>query len=382
MFTTPPTAELVSTLEDPKSPIGKRMRAAYYCKQVLSISSSGGNNSGDDDSTSFNLIDMLGKQLLNPEHGSLMRHEFAYILGQLQDSQAIDVLESVVANGDECVMVRHEAAEALGAIANPSSIPLLEKFSDDQVAPIELADTCVLSVKRIQDQQKEGEGPSQAVVACPCSTTPFSATIDPALMGNESKDDETISTLELILANPQSDIVERYRAMFTLRNRGSVEPLCRVLQQDTSSSLLRHELAFVLGQLQSPKSIDCLMDMLARKEEHIMVRHEAAEALGAIDGCSSEQWQLIESTLHSYQQDPVQAIAESCVVALDAADYWGHQQSLEDEDCEEKVGDDDAVEETDDTILLFRQQKNQTAGIDSCTVRREILNQHFNVATN
>ena len=55
-----------------------------------------------------------------------------------------------------------------------------------------------------------------------------------------------------------------------------------------------------------------------------MVRHEAAEALGAIDATSGDQWQKIESILKEFSNDQEQAVAESCFVALDAADYWGH----------------------------------------------------------
>ena len=47
-----------------------------------------------------------------------MRHEVAYVLGQMQDDQAVDVLEEVLADASDDGMVRHEAAEALGAIAN------------------------------------------------------------------------------------------------------------------------------------------------------------------------------------------------------------------------------------------------------------------------
>jgi hypothetical protein len=34
MWTIPPLSDLESTLRDPASPIGKRMRAAYYLKQL------------------------------------------------------------------------------------------------------------------------------------------------------------------------------------------------------------------------------------------------------------------------------------------------------------------------------------------------------------
>jgi len=47
-----------------------------------------------------------------------------------------------------------------------------------------------------------------------------------------------------------------------------------------------------------------------------MVRHEAAEALGAI---GTEE---AVALLQEYAKDPSRVVKESCVVALDAADYW------------------------------------------------------------
>ena len=48
------------------------------------------------------------------------------------------------------------------------------------------------------------------------------------------------------------------------------------------SALLRHELAYVLGQMQMDEALPTLKKILSDLNEHVMVRHEAAEALGAI----------------------------------------------------------------------------------------------------
>lgn len=47
------------------------------------------------------------------------------------------------------------------------------------------------------------------------------------------------------------------------------------------SALFRHEVAYVLGQIQSPISIPELRARLVKEDENCMVRHECAEALGA-----------------------------------------------------------------------------------------------------
>lgn len=70
-----------------------------------------------------------------------------------------------------------------------------------------------------------------------------------------------------------------------------------------------------------------------------MVRHESAEALGAIE----ERWGECECILQKFLQDEDDVVRESCLVALDAADYWGynHQSTAVDDD-----DDDDDVEES------------------------------------
>jgi deoxyhypusine monooxygenase len=47
------------------------------------------------------------------------------------------------------------------------------------------------------------------------------------------------------------------------------------------SALLRHEICYVLGQLRKSKAIPVLVNLL-EADRDVMVRHEAAEALGAI----------------------------------------------------------------------------------------------------
>jgi deoxyhypusine monooxygenase len=262
-------------------------------------------------------------------------------------------------------MVRHEAAEALGAIANKQSNEVLQATYEQYSGTLdELADTCRLALLRIQDPVGQ--------VGCACMLAPYSS-VDPVGADPQHAD---LSTEKIgnMLCDESLDLVERYRAMFSLRNRAGeecVQQLCRALLEDKSSPLLRHEIAFVLGQLQHPSSIDALETSLARKEEHVMVRHESAEALGAIDVQDSVQWQRIEAILTKYQQDEILAVAESCIVALDAADYWGHVIPADDE-----VSDTQEGKKDEDTPASFGQQKRMDEkGLTS----KDILAQHFNV---
>lgn len=81
------------------------------------------------------------------------------------------------------------------------------------------------------------------------------------------------------------------------------------------SALLRHEVAYVLGQLQHKMAASALADILRNVDEHPMVRHEAAEALGSIaDGESVK-------LLKQFANDPEPLVSQSCEVALSMLDY-------------------------------------------------------------
>lgn len=309
VWETPPLSQVRAALtekEPASTPIGMRMRAAYYLRHYYQ------------DSNATVVTDTLAQGLLQPAHGSLLRHEFAYVMGQIQDTACVGALEQVLADATECVMVRHEAAEALGALGEGRAV-LESIVGEDNTAPIELVDTCRLSLS-VMEWKQNPSNHHEAPVGCACMLNPYSS-VDPAPPHPEHVNVPTIELGE-ILRNSELDLFERYRALFSLRNRGgddAVQELCRTLLDDTSSALLRHEVAYVLGQMQNPNSVEALAESLGRKSEHFMVRHESAEALGAIE----DRWTEVETILRSYLDDEDVVVRESCAVALDAADYWG-----------------------------------------------------------
>ncbi|PNX79571.1 deoxyhypusine hydroxylase-like protein [Trifolium pratense] len=76
---------------------------------------------------------------------------------------------------------------------------------------------------------------------------------------------------------------ERYAALFALRNDGGNEAVAAIIDSlGSKSALLKHEVAYVLGQLQNKAASAALSNILRDVNEHPMVRHEAAEALGSI----------------------------------------------------------------------------------------------------
>ena len=136
--------------------------------------------------------------------------------------------------------------------------------------------------------------------------------VDPA-PPSENKD---ILSLRTSLCNEKERMFLRMRALFSLRNIGgkeAVDALAAAFESD--SALLKHEIAYVMGQMQDSSAVPHLIDRLADMNEDVMVRHEAAEALGAIGD------RVAMATLEEYVNDESVVVAESCEVAIDLLDY-------------------------------------------------------------
>ena len=71
--------------------------------------------------------------------------------------------------------------------------------------------------------------------------------------------------------------------------------------------------------MQNTTAIEGLKSALENTSEHPMVRHEAAEALGAI---GTEQ---VQDILISHKNDKDTIVKESCDVALDIIEYWANE---------------------------------------------------------
>ena len=219
---------------------------------------------------------------------------------------AVPTLEKVLSNPKEHDMVRHEAGEALGAIGLPESLPVLKKFENDSIDAVR--ETCVIAIDRInwllkqRDPSKKEENYDSDLYL----------SVDPAPPCKPASAEE----LEKIYLDSSKSLFERYRALFALREMGttrSVEAMVKGLNDP--SALFRHEVAYVLGQVQHSAAVPGLVEVLQRENEHEMVRHEAAEALGSI---ASENG--IE-VLKQYLNTQSQIVKQSVYVALDIADY-------------------------------------------------------------
>lgn len=179
---------------------------------------------------------------------------------------------------------------------------MLEKYLTDPV--VEVAETCQLAVERIQWLRTKTENEH-------LSENPYNS-VDPTPPFSQ----KTVPDLKQILLDENASLFDRYRAMFSLRNlrtKDAVIALGEALR--SGSALFRHEIAFVLGQLQDENGVPYLKQSLEDASENEMVRHECAEALGAI--ATKECYEI----LNRYVKDEKRVVKESCEIALDMCDY-------------------------------------------------------------
>lgn len=271
-------------LQDPTKPLKERFRALFTLKNI------GGKTAIKCISEAF------------ADESALLKHELAYCLGQMKDVDANEILLKILEDKSQEPMVRHEAAEALGAIGDTNSISILEKYSSDPVQ--EVSETCYLALKRIQHiTQHKHEAAASNVYG----------SVDPAPPLQNEND---IDKLKTILLNENEDLYLRYKAMFKLRDINNEESTLALAEGlSHGSSLYRHEIAFVLGQMQNTSSIPALIRALEDKSQNEMVRHECAEALGAI--ATPECYDI----LNKYLTDEKIVVRQSCEIALDMCDY-------------------------------------------------------------
>ncbi|EEF41437.1 deoxyhypusine hydroxylase [Ricinus communis] len=249
------------------------------------------------------------------DSSNLLAHEAAFALGQMQDSEAIPALEAILNDLSLHPIVRHEAAEALGAIGLLSNVPLLKNSLAVDPAQ-EVRETCELALKRIEEMGTANNCESTSG----SERSPF-LSVDPAVPASCCC---SVDKLREALLDEGKGMYERYAALFALRNNGGDDAVSAIVESlGAKSALLKHEVAYVLGQLQNKAASAALSRILRDVNEHPMVRHEAAEALGSI---ADEQ---SISLLEEFSKDSEPIVSQSCEVALSMLEYERSGKSFE-----------------------------------------------------
>lgn len=296
-----------------QTPLHLRFRALFSLKNLNTLQA----------------VEIIGRGFTDTS--SLLKHELAYVLGQMGRVEAVPILVRVLRDEREEPMVRHEAAEALGAIGAQESMEVLTYYSQAAHEPEEVVrQTCELALAKMKhEQQIQRQSPGeqqqqQQEDVFRRNENSFSSaytSTDPAPPLDPSS--HTLAALEAMLLNDKLPLFDRYRAMFTLRNKGGPEAVQSLAKGfKDPSALFRHEIAYVFGQMQDEHSVKPLLEVLANENEEAMVRHECAEALGSI---ATEECLPV---LERFRQDEERVVRESCAVALDMVDYASHEDQF------------------------------------------------------
>ena len=147
----------------------------------------------------------------------------------------------------------------------------------------------------------------------------------------------SLDTLRDVLVNAdgKTPLADRFRALFYLKSVGTefeqnsekaskaIDYIAEAFRDD--SELLKHEVAYCLGQTHNLEAAPVLRDILADKDQQCMVRHEAAEALGALGDKDSLP------ILVQYQADPEEMveIQQTCELAIERIHWENSKLSKE-----------------------------------------------------
>jgi deoxyhypusine monooxygenase len=146
---------------------------------------------------------------------------------------------------------------------------------------------------------------------------------------------DTISLLRTTLSSESTPLAKRFRALFSLKHLASTHPstsdsdsaIAAIAAAFSSpSALLKHELAYCLGQTRNLAAVPYLQEVLRDRSEDAMCRHEAAEALGALGDQYS--YHLLRELRDDKQEEVV--VRETCEIAVDRI-LWEMEQAGEEE---------------------------------------------------
>lgn len=148
-------------------------------------------------------------------------------------------------------------------------------------------------------------------------------------------EDDTVVSLRTILTNETTPLGQRFRALFSLKHLASLTPpteqtlpainaIAAALTSD--SALLKHELAYCLGQSGKPEAIPFLRAVIEDRQEDAMCRHEAAEAIAALGDWNSLD--LLRERRDDKSEEEV--VRETCDIAVERIE-WLHSEKGKEE---------------------------------------------------
>lgn len=236
--------EAVQIVQNPNTSVSTKTRVLYYLRCL------------DTEEAALELQNCITNKSV------LIDHEVAYILGQMKQRATIPFLFSLIEDESVNPIVRHEAIEALGNFEDKSLISKLELYLNSPIDIIK--ESAILAIRKLESSDKCEQPFSKYYSRDPAH--PFKGSFEEAV--------------KMFFSN---DIEDQYKAIFYFRDLNTPEAVEMLAKGFSfSSDLLKHEIAYVFGQMENPLSVPALIDVLLNENEADIVRHEAAEALGNI----------------------------------------------------------------------------------------------------
>ena len=136
----------------------------------------------------------------------------------------------------------------------------------------------------------------------------------------------TISHWGRELQSESTPLARRYRALFALKHHACLEPPTENTQPaieamagafSTPSALLKHEVAYCLGQTKNRSTAKYLRAVLENRDEDPMCRHEAAEAIGALG--DTDSLALLKARRDDEAEKTV--VRETCEIAVERIEW-------------------------------------------------------------
>ena len=142
--------------------------------------------------------------------------------------------------------------------------------------------------------------------------------------------DSTIASLRTSLCLETTPLPVRFRALFSLKHLASKSDGPEALAAidaiaaafSSPSALLKHELAYCLGQTGNLAAVPSLRKVLEDLGEDAMCRHEAAEALGALGDPGNLE--LLRRFRDREGEELV--VKETCEIAVDRLEWESSEQ--------------------------------------------------------
>ena len=147
-----------------------------------------------------------------------------------------------------------------------------------------------------------------------------------------SSETAAVAALRTVLTDETALLAHRFRAVFSLKHLASqpasaetstaIQAIAAAFA--SPSALLKHELAYCLGQTRNMEAVPYLTLVLKDKLEDPMCRHEAAEALGALGDRGSIH---LLAQLKADSSEPV-VVRETCDIALDRIQWTESENDM------------------------------------------------------